>query len=135
MSAAYQILRQLRLQESKYREMAALVADQRPLFASMDVDGILALVEQKRRLLAEIDAVDAELAPLKGNWARVRAEFTADEERALDTVLAGIQQVLGELMRHEDEGRALLDRRREEKSEALDGLLQRSRARGAYGAR
>ena len=135
MSAAYQILRQLRLQETKYREMVALVANQRPLFASMDVDGILALVEQKRRLLSEIDAVDAELAPLKGNWARVRAEFSEDEVAALDAVLAGIQQVLGELMRHEDEGRALLDVRREEKSEALEGLLSRSRARGAYGAR
>lgn len=134
MSAAYMILRQLRLQESKYREMVALVATQRPLFASMDVDGILTLIEQKRRLLAEIDAVDLELAPLKGNWARVRAEFTDDEERALDAVLASIQQVLGELMQFEDEGRALLDQRREEKSEALDGLLK-TRARGAYGAR
>ena len=135
MSGAYQILRHLKVQESKYREMVALVANQRQLFASMDVDGILSLVEQKRRLLSEIDAVEAELAPLKGNWARVRAEFTADEEVALDAVLSGIQQVLGELMKHEDEGRALLDQRREEKSEALDGLLNRNRARGAYGAR
>jgi hypothetical protein len=35
----------------------------------------------------------------------------------------------------EDEGRALLDQRREEKTEALDGLLNKSRARGAYGSR
>jgi hypothetical protein len=43
--------------------------------------------------------------------------------------------VLGELVRLEDEGRALLEKRREEKSEALDSLLQKNRARGAYGAR
>lgn len=135
MSGAYQILRHLKIQETKYREMVALVTNQRQLFASMDVDGILSLVENKRRLLSEIDAVEAELAPLKGNWARVRAEFTPDEERALDVVLASIQQVLGELMKYEDEGRALLNQRREEKAEALDSLLTRNRARGAYGAR
>jgi len=135
MSDASRILERLRLQEAKYREMVVLVAGQRPLFASMDVDGILGLIEQKRRLLSEIDAVDAELAPLKGNWARVRSEFTPEEAAAIEATLGGIQQVLGELMRHEDEGRALLDQRREEKTEALDGLLSKSRARGAYGSR
>jgi hypothetical protein len=135
MSDASRILERLRLQEAKYREMVVLVAGQRPLFASMDVDGILGLIEQKRRLLSEIDAVDAELAPLKGNWARVRSEFTPGEAAAIEATLGGIQQVLGELMRHEDEGRALLDQRREEKTEALDGLLSKSRARGAYGSR
>jgi hypothetical protein len=135
MSTASTILERLRSQEGKYREMAALVAGQRELFASMDVDGILGLIEQKRRLLSEIDAIDAELAPLKGNWAGVRSEFTPDEARALEATLGGIQQVLAELMTLEDEGRALLDQRREEKTEALDGLLNKSRARGAYGSR
>jgi hypothetical protein len=115
--------------------MVAIVSTQRSVFASLDVDGILGLIEQKRRLLSDIDAIEKELAPLKGDWARVRAEFSAEEAIALEATLDGTKQVLEDLVRLEDEGRALLDKRREEKTGALEGLLNKTRARGAYGAR
>jgi hypothetical protein len=135
MTDADAVLQRLRLQQSKYRQMVAIVTTQRSVFASLDVDGILGLIEQKRRLLTEIDEIEAELAPLKSDWARVRAGFSAEEGLALEATLDGTKQVLEELVRLEDEGRALLDKRRAEKTEALEGLLNKTRARGAYGAR
>ena len=135
MSDAARVLDRLRLQQEKYRGMVALVAGQRETFSSLDVDGLLGLIEHKRRLLAEIDAIEAELAPLKGDWPRVRAGFTPEEVRDLEATLDETKKVLEELVRLEDEGRSLLEKRREEKSEALEGLLRKSRARGAYGAR
>jgi hypothetical protein len=135
MSDAAAVLDRLRLQQAKYRQMVALVTGQRAVFASLDVDGILGLIEEKRKLLSEIDAVEAELAPLKGDWLRVRAGFTPEEARELEATLDGTKTVLEELVGLEDAGRALLEKRREEKSEALEGLLRKSRARGAYGAR
>jgi hypothetical protein len=135
MTDAEAVLARLRLQQSKYREMVAIVTSQRSVFASLDVDGILGLIEQKRRLLTEIDGIEAELAPLKSDWAGVRSGFSAEEALALEATLDGTKQVLDELVRLEDEGRALLDKRRAEKTEALEGLLNKTRARGAYGAR
>ncbi|HLY09720.1 MAG TPA: hypothetical protein VKW04_10490 [Planctomycetota bacterium] len=135
MSDAARVLERLRLQQEKYRGMVALVTDQRPVFSSPDVDGILRLIEQKRTLLSEIDAIEAELAPLKRDWARLRAGFTPEEARELDVTLDGTKKVLEELVGLEDESRALLEKRREEKSESLEGLLRKSRARGAYGTR
>ena len=135
MNDAAAVLDRLRLQQGKYRDMVSLVGAQRALFSSLDVDGILGLIEQKRKLLSEIDAIEAELAPVKADWARVRAGFTPDEARDLESVLDGTKKVLEDLVALEDEGRALLERRREEKTEALEGLLKKSRARGAYGAR
>jgi hypothetical protein len=135
MTDAAAVLERLRLQQAKYRQMVALVEVQRSVFASMDVDGILGLIEQKRSLLSEIDAIEAGLAPIKGDWRRVRAGFTPEEAGELEATLDGTKAVLEELVRLEDEGRALLEKRREEKSEALEGLLRKSRARGAYGAR
>ena len=129
------VLDSLRRQLEKYREMIAVVASQRAVFASMDVDAILGLIERKRAILAEVDALEAGLAPLKADWAKVRATFSADEARAIESTLDETQQVLRELVRLEDEGRALLDRRRQEKAAALDQMLSRSRARGAYGGR
>ncbi|HZE96003.1 MAG TPA: hypothetical protein VE981_03155 [Planctomycetota bacterium] len=135
MSEAPGMLDRLRGQQEKYRRMVDLVTAQRSLFAAMDVDGILGLIERKRCLLAEIDGIEAELAPLKSDWVRVRAEFSADEGRAMDTLLDETRHVLEDLMRLEDEGRSLLKRRSEEDTQVVDGLLQRNRARGAYGAR
>lgn len=135
MTDAARVLDRLRLQQSKYREMISIVSGQRSVFASLDVDGILGLIEQKRRLLEEIDGIERELAPMKGDWARVRAGFTPEEGQALEVTLDETKRVLEELVGLEDEGRALLARRQQEKSEALDGLLNKNRARGAYGAR
>jgi hypothetical protein len=134
MSVATAVLERLRLQQATYRQMVALVTAQRAVFAALEVDSILGLIEQKRKLLSEIDAVESELAPFKKDWPRVRAGFTPEEARELEATLDGTKTVLEELVALEDEGRKLLEKRREGKSEALEGLLSKSRARGAYGA-
>ena len=135
MSDAAFVLERLRLQQEKYREMVAVVAAQRSVFASLDVDAILALIERKRAILADVDRLEAELAPIKASWATVRAAFSAEEARAVQEMLDGTQQVLQDLVRYEDEGRAMLQQRSPAKSETLDQLMQKSRARGAYGGR
>jgi hypothetical protein len=129
------VLGSLQRQLEKYREMIGLVASQRAVFASMDVDAILGLIERKRSILAEVDALEAELAPMKADWAKVRSTFSVDEARAIESTLDETQGVLRELVRQEDEGRALLEKRREQKAVVLEQMMNRSRARGAYGAR
>jgi hypothetical protein len=129
------VLDRLKKQQEKYLEMISVVTSQRSVFASMDVDAILALIERKRAILADVDGIEAELAPLKADWAAVRSAFTADEAREIQSTLDGTQQVLQELVGLEDEGRALLEKRREAKSASLDALMNRNKARGAYGAR
>ena len=135
MSDAAFVLERLRRQQEKYREMVAVVASQRSVFASLDVDAILALIERKRSILADVDRLEAELAPVKATWAAARAAFSAEEARAVQELLDGTQQVLQDLVRYEDEGRAMLQQRSPAKSETLDQLMQKSRARGAYGSR
>jgi hypothetical protein len=124
MSDAAVVLDRLRRQQEKYREMVALAA------SSHDADALFALIERKRTILAEVDALEAELAPLKADWAKTRAGFTPEEAREVRETLDATHQVLRELVRAEDEGRATFEKR-----QALDSLMKQSRARGAYGAR
>jgi hypothetical protein len=135
MSCGADVLDRLRRQHGKYREMADIVASQRAVFASMDVDAILGLIERKRAILSEIERLEAELAPMKADWANVRSSFSAEESRAIQETLDGTQQVLRDLVRLEDEGRAMLQTRREGTSETLDERMRNRRARGAYGSR
>ena len=135
MSSGADVLDRLRRQHGKYREMAEIVASQRTVFASLDVDAILGLIERKRAILSEIERLETELAPMKADWANVRASFSPEESREIQATLDGTQQVLRDLVRLEDEGRAMLQTRREATSENLNELMRNRRARGAYGAR
>lgn len=135
MSDAAAVLSRLQLQQEKYREMARLVADQHAVFASVDVDAILGLIERKRAILAEVGRLDAELAPIKAEWPRIRATFSTQETQEIRAILDETQRVLQDLVRLEDEGRACLEQRRSAGAAALDLMIQKSRARGAYGSR
>jgi hypothetical protein len=134
MSSGNDVLDRLQRQHGKYREMADIVGSQRSVFASLDVDAILGLIERKRAILADIERLEAELAPAKADWASLRATFTPEESRAIQATLDGTQQVLRELVRLEDEGRAMLQTRGGQASE-LNQQVQGQRARGAYGGR
>ena len=135
MSSGADVLDRLRQQQGKYREIVDIVSSQRSVFASLDVDAILGLIERKRAILADIERLEAELAPAKADWANVRASFSPEESRQIQATLDGTQQVLRELVRLEDEGRALLKTRGDGPSEAVNEQMQNRRARGAYGAR
>ncbi len=133
MTLAASVLERLRRQQARYRDMVALVRTQSAGWESLDVDGFLGLIEQKRKLLSEIDALEAELAPVKGDWHRVRAGFSPEESRELEATLEGTKSILQELVGLEDLGRAVLEERRLGASAAPEGLLGKRRARGAYG--
>jgi len=135
MNCGADVLDRLRQQQGKYREIADIVSSQRSVFASLDVDAILGLIERKRAILADIERLEAELAPAKADWANVRSSFSPEESRQIQATLDGTQQVLRELVRLEDEGRALLKTRGNGPSEAVNEQMQNRRARGAYGAR
>jgi hypothetical protein len=135
MTLGADILDRLRRQQGKYREMADIVASQRAVFASLDVDAILGLIERKRAILSEIEQLEAELAPAKADWAKVRSSFSPEEVRDIQATLDGTQEVLRELVRLEDEGRAMLQTQRDATSTTLGGQIRSRRARGAYGGR
>jgi hypothetical protein len=135
MTCAADVLDRLQKQHGKYREMADIVASQRSVFASLDVDAILGLIERKRAILADIERLETELAPAKADWAKVRSSFSPEESKQIQTTLDNTQQVLRELVRLEDEGRALLRTRGDQASGAVQEQMQNRRARGAYGAK
>ena len=134
MNCGADVLDRLRRQHGKYREMSDIVGSQRSVFASLNVDAILGLIERKRAILAEIEQLEADLAPAKADWANLRSSFTPEESREIQATLDGTQQVLRDLVRLEDEGRAMLQTQREQASQ-LNQQMQGRRARGAYGGR
>lgn len=121
-------------QQQKYRDMAALVADQKSVLEGADLAALLGLVERKRALLADIETLEAEFSPLKARWVEIKAGLLPEELRTIDTALAETKRLLSEIVRLEDEGRLVMERQRTAASGGIQDLMARRRARGAYGA-
>lgn len=115
----------LRRQRDNYRAMVGVGEEQMRLLAAADVDALLALVERKRALLGEIEALERDLLPAKERWARVRPTLDAQAVGQVEALLAGTSEVLRTLLRLEDEARALM---------APPPAAARARAARAYGA-
>ena len=133
MSDAGRFLEGLRRQRAKYAEMAAVAADQRRALETSDMDGLLGIVERKRVLLADIAAIDRDVAPVRAGWDTLKASVDAATARDIEREVSAIRELLRDLVRQEDEGRAALERRRETAAVDLKSLLAKAKARGAYG--
>ena len=123
----------LRRQRAKYAEMAAVAADQRRALETSDMDALLRIVERKRTLLADIAAIDRDIAPLRAGWDTLKASVDAATARDIEVEVSSMRDMLKDLVRQEDEGRAALERQRETSAADLQALLAKARARGAYG--
>ncbi len=133
MSDVAKFLDALRRQQEKYRQMVTAVEEQKKLLEASNVDGLMALVERKRALMAEIETLEKELSVAKGRWPEMRSGLDAAAVREVEEAVGRTRQVLETLVRLEDEGRALMQQRRASTGEELKGLMKKKKARGAYG--
>ena len=133
MTDAARLLDGLRRQRTKYLEMAAVASDQQQALASSDMDRLLAVVERKRALLAEIAALEKDVAPLRARWDELKAAAEAGLAKDIEDTVLSTRDVLQALVKQEDEGRAALERQRQVSAGELKDLMRKKQARGAYG--
>jgi flagellar biosynthesis/type III secretory pathway chaperone len=130
---AERLLDGLRRQRETYREMAAAAADQQRALEASDMDGLLAVVERKRALLGRIDAVERDVAPLRGRWEQLRPSTPPALAKEIEDTVVSVRDVLQALVKQEDEGRAALERQRQAAADDLKERMRRAQARNAYG--
>ena len=123
----------LRKQCDRYRAMASAVEGQKTLLSSGDMDALMALVERKRALMGDIEALEKELAPTKANWKELSEGVEADVVREVEQAVEEIRQILQALLKAEDEGRALMEHQRDSVARELKGMMTKEKAWGAYG--
>ncbi len=133
MTEVARFLEALRLQHGKYRDMVAVAEEQRRLLEASDFDGLVALVDRKRSLMGDIEALEREISGVRAKWPELRGGLDPAARREIEEAVEQTREVLQSLVRLEDEGRALMERRRDSTAEELKGLLRKKQARGAYG--
>ena len=123
----------LKRQHAKYREMVAVAEEQLAVVASSDVDALLRLLDRKRGIMSEIEAIEKEIAEVKVQWPEIRAGLDADLIRRVETAVAETRDVLEQLVQLEEQGKAAMERRKDVTADELKGLWQKKKMRDAYG--
>lgn len=126
------VLSALARQRDLYREMLGVVQEHERRLAVGDEDSLDGLVQRRQRLLGQVESVERTLAPLRGDWdARVEAWGPAVRAQ-LDTVLAGLKDVLARLIAAEDRFVRALAVRRAGVGAQLKRVAVGAQARAAY---
>ena len=123
----------LREQKEKYREMVTLVEGQTALMASGEPDALMGLVERKQALMGEIEILEKDLAPVRAKWPELRSGLDAGAIGDVETAVGETRSVLKQLVTLEEEGQALLMKRRTTAEDRIKDLMTKKKARGAYG--
>jgi hypothetical protein len=134
MSEAVALLEGLRRQWEKYRLLSEMVVQQKTLLAGQDMDALLALIERKRILMEEVEALEKEIAPIKARWTQLRSQLEPETVRPIEEAIGKTREILESIVRLEDEGRALMVQRRDMTAQELKEQMTKRRARGAYGS-
>ncbi len=133
MTEAARFLEGLRLQQSKYRELAAVAEEQKRVLGGGDIDALMMVVERKRGIMAEVEELEKDLSATKGRWVELRGSIDEATIREVEAAVEETKGLLRELVRLEDEARVVLERQRVSTAEQLKELMTKKRARGAYG--
>lgn len=123
------LLDDLRGQAERYAAMVGIAEATLAELRIRPLDEALTLLDRKRRLLAEISAIDARLAPVRADWDDIRARLDASERSEVESALTQVRETLARLIDLENRTAGLLV----PPDPALRSKLAAGRLRGAYG--
>lgn len=123
----------LGLQKAKYEDIVALSLEQKKLIERDDVDGLMQILERKRRLMSDLEAVEARLKGHRLEWSEERSKVEERTVREVEDLVLSTRKVLEQLVSLEDESRTLMEKYRDATADQLKELWQKKKVREAYG--
>ncbi|MBI2919447.1 MAG: hypothetical protein HYY18_00015 [Planctomycetes bacterium] len=105
---ARKLVDHLRARREWYGHMAELAREQRRLLEE-NPDGLLELLERKKAILAQLEALAAGAPAVRAEWDEIRPELSAEEAAPVEAELAEVSAVLEEVVREEEAGRKIAE--------------------------
>lgn len=102
----------LRQEDVVLHRLEKLAMQQREMVASSDLGPLLTLLDDRKRLSAELAEIERALAPMRRNWGDIRLTLAQSEREMADDLLSFAGQRLRRLMEgDEEDGRKLCIRK------------------------
>jgi hypothetical protein len=115
-------------------QLAGLVRRQQALIESEQMALLLDVLAVKQRLLRDLEQIERELTPFRGEQPGERRWATLDDRRRCAAELDDCQRLLKDIVAQERQSETELSRRRDQTAERLQGTHRARDARDAYTA-
>lgn len=118
---------------SKYDELAEVTAKQTTVVDGGDLAPLELLVERKRAIMAEVEAISARTAEWRAEWETRVAAMDPEVRPRVEAARTGALKALEALLKVEELSRRALESKRNLAGDKLKQILTAKKARDRYG--
>ena len=122
----------LRREEAVFDHLEELAARQRELVVGSDMGLLLLLLDSRKKLSAELTAIERELAPIRKNWQWVRPALAPEARNRADELIGRAGERLRRLMESDEEDARKLSIRKQAVNQTLQMTGLTRHALSAY---
>lgn len=119
-------------QQAIYLQMQAFSRRQTQLIESGDAESLLALLDERQKLIDQLIAISREVEPFKQRWPALWASLDDTARTQLKTHIDAVQEMLDQILQQDERDRAALVEHRQKIGAQLTGLKRSSAAHQAY---
>lgn len=131
-SAAVRFRQNLRAQAELYRTLLGLARKQSEEISSESVEAFLAILDEKKKIIAEINDIELATIPLRKSWENHRSEISEEMRTDLHVVVEEIRALLEQLLELEKRSQEKLGAVKDMAEEQLNQLALGSKAAHSY---
>jgi hypothetical protein len=124
--------RELRAQAGLYNSLTELARRQAEEISAENVDAIVAFLEEKKKIVEQIEGIEAAAAPLKEFWEEHREEVGERARAGLKEAVDEIRGLLEELLEIESRSQKELGRTKDALQGQIQDLSTGAKAIGSY---
>jgi len=128
-----ELMRLLRWQKQLYQQLDQLSAQQGSLIGADQGEHLLQLLSQRQKIVKALSKLHDQLQPYRERWDRIRDRLDEQQRAQIETILQHVQQLLGQIIRRDEEDSRQLTQRKGQIQKAISGVGQSRQVAAAYG--
>lgn len=119
-------------QKSLYESLLVISTLQHELLSRGENEGMIEAVQEKGRLIEQIQAIETELTEARAKWPEIRTEMTSPLREELEGIVGQVRELIESILEKDRESEVLLKHWMGEMAARMKQLRQGRSAASAY---
>jgi len=119
-------------QKSLYEALLVISTLQHELLSRGENEGMIEAVQEKGRLIEQIQAIETELTEARAKWPEIRTEMTSPLREELEGIVGQVRELIESILEKDRESEVLLKHWMGEMAARMKQLRQGRSAASAY---
>ncbi|MAE61542.1 MAG: hypothetical protein CMJ49_09325 [Planctomycetaceae bacterium] len=119
-------------QRAIYHQLEQLATQQGQLVDAGEAESLLTILAERQALIDQLSQINGKLAPFRQQWPTLWEELDADQRAQVTQRIDQVQQLLDQIVAHDQRDRATLQHHRDRLAGELDQVKQGAAMNRAY---